>query len=76
MTLAAIAPKSAHAQGGSDASAPSLEQRVADLEAYVNNTARGSDAAGATVSSNNASGGFNLAIIFSRACACFAFDSL
>lgn len=30
----------------------SLEQRVADLEAYVNNGARGADAAGATVTSN------------------------
>ena len=29
----------------------SLEQRISDLEAYINNTARGSDAAGATVSS-------------------------
>ncbi len=32
--------------------APSLEQRVADLEAYLNNGARGSDAADSTVSSN------------------------
>lgn len=30
---------------------PSIEQRVADLEAYVNNVGRGSDAADATVSS-------------------------
>lgn len=30
---------------------PSLDQRVADLEAYINNTARGSDAADAAVSS-------------------------
>jgi ammonium transporter, Amt family len=32
--------------------APSLEQRVADLEAYLNNSARGADAANATISSN------------------------
>lgn len=31
---------------------PSLEQRVADLEAYVNNAARGSDAASARIGSN------------------------
>jgi len=30
---------------------PSIEQRIADLEAYINNTGRGSDAANATVSS-------------------------
>jgi Amt family ammonium transporter len=57
LTLAAVVPKSAHAQGGGDAATPSLEQRVADLEAYVNNTARGSDAAGATMSSNVAGPG-------------------
>jgi Amt family ammonium transporter len=33
-------------------SAPSLEQRVADLEAYVNNSARGADAANARIASN------------------------
>ncbi|HJT82440.1 MAG TPA: ammonium transporter [Chthoniobacterales bacterium] len=33
------------------AGSPSLEQRVADLEAYVNNTARGSDAQPATANS-------------------------
>ena len=32
--------------------APSLEQRVADLEAYMNNSARGADAANASVGSN------------------------
>src|SRR6266496_887916 len=31
---------------------PSLEQRVADLEAYLNNSARGADAANAAISSN------------------------
>ena len=34
------------------AASPSLEERVADLEAYVNNSARGSDSANAGVSSN------------------------
>src|ERR1700720_652891 len=33
-------------------SAPSLEQRISDLEAYVNNAARGADAANAPVISN------------------------
>ena len=33
-------------------SPPSLEQRVADLEAYVNNAARGADAANAHAASN------------------------
>jgi len=33
-------------------SAPSLEQRVADLEAYINNSARGADAANAQTGSN------------------------
>jgi Amt family ammonium transporter len=32
--------------------APSLEQRVADLEAYVNNSARGADALNAPIVSN------------------------
>ena len=36
----------------SPASSPSLEQRVADLEAYINNAARGADAAAAAVSSS------------------------
>src|SRR6202047_88332 len=41
------------AQAASPPSAsPSLEQRVADLEAYVNNTARGSDSASAKTASN------------------------
>ena len=48
-SLAAVSP----AQTTSPApSAPSLEQRVADLEAYVNNSARGADAANATIASN------------------------
>ncbi len=34
-----------------DKAEPSLDQRVADLEAYINNTARGSDSADAEVSS-------------------------
>jgi Amt family ammonium transporter len=37
--------------------APSVEQRVADLEAYINNVGRGSDAADAKVTSNVAAAG-------------------
>ena len=40
------------AQTVSPAPSPSLEQRVSDLEAYVNNSARNSDAANAQVGSN------------------------
>jgi ammonium transporter, Amt family len=48
-SVAAVSP----AQTTSPApAAPSLEQRVADLEAYLNNSARGADAANATVASN------------------------
>src|SRR6201987_6479778 len=36
----------------SPAPSPSLEQRVSDLEAYMNNWARGADAANATTLSN------------------------
>src|SRR5437879_4299986 len=36
----------------SPTASPSLEQRVADLEAYVNNSARGSDSAAAKSASN------------------------
>ncbi|HWN23594.1 MAG TPA: hypothetical protein VNN16_00665, partial [Candidatus Sulfotelmatobacter sp.] len=49
LSVAAVSP----AQTTSPApTAPSLEQRVADLEAYLNNSARGADAANATVASN------------------------
>src|SRR4029450_8218806 len=41
-----------HAQTSSPAASPSLEQRVADLEAYVNNSARGADSVNAPVASN------------------------
>src|SRR4026209_580901 len=41
-----------HAQTSSPAASPSREQRVADLEAYVNNSARGADLANAPVASN------------------------
>src|SRR4030095_15636673 len=41
-----------HAQTSSPSASPSLEQRVADLEAYVNNSARGADSATAWVASN------------------------
>src|SRR5215471_19225417 len=41
-----------HAQTSSPSVSPSLEQRVADLEAYLNNSARGADAVNAPVASN------------------------
>src|SRR5262249_61434111 len=41
-----------HAQTSSPSASPSLEQRVADLEAYLNNAARGADSANAPVASN------------------------
>jgi Amt family ammonium transporter len=40
-----------HAQMSSPSASPSLEQRVADLEAYLNNSARGADS-NAPVASN------------------------
>src|SRR5580704_5857763 len=40
------------AQTSSPSASPSLEQRVADLEAYVNNSARGADSAKVPVASN------------------------
>jgi Amt family ammonium transporter len=45
-----------HAQTSSPSPSPSLEQRVADLEAYVNNSARGADT-GSPVTSNVAGPG-------------------
>jgi len=45
------------AQASPGSSLPSLEQRVADLEAYVNNSARGANAASAQVTSNIAGPG-------------------
>ncbi len=48
--LLALAPAIATAQGGEKAD-PSIEERIADLEAYVNNTGRAADAADAAVSS-------------------------
>ena len=44
--LLALAPAIATAQGGEKAD-PSIEERIADLEAYVNNTGRAADAADA-----------------------------
>src|SRR5438094_855816 len=47
----------AQTTASSSNAAPSLEQRVADLETYLNNSARGADAANAQISSNiNGSG--------------------
>src|SRR5438270_1312037 len=45
-----------HAQTSSPSASPSLEQRIADLEAYVNNSARGADA-GSPMASNIAGPG-------------------
>src|SRR5438445_10330638 len=45
-----------HAQTSSPSASPSLEQRVADLEAYVNNSARGADT-GSSMASNVAGPG-------------------
>src|SRR5436189_3939044 len=42
----------AQTTASSSNAAPSLEQRVVDLEAYLNNSARGADAANAAISSN------------------------
>ena len=54
LTLVAITAisSSLFAQAATPASSPSLEQRVSDLEAYVNNSARGADAANAQAGSN------------------------
>src|SRR4051812_15533512 len=41
-----------YAQALSPSASPSLEQRVADLEAYVNNSARGADSTNASAASN------------------------
>ena len=48
LLLTNLAPGQTAASSGS----PSLEQRVSDLEAYINNSARGSDATNPTTSSN------------------------
>src|SRR5437899_2675341 len=45
-----------HAQTSSPSASPSLEQRIADLEAYVNNSARGADT-GSPMASNIAGPG-------------------
>jgi ammonium transporter, Amt family len=47
----------AQTTASSPTAAPSLEQRVADLEAYVNNSARGADAVNAPAGSNVAGPG-------------------
>jgi hypothetical protein len=41
-----------HAQTSSPSASPSLEQPAADLEAYLNNSARGADTANASATSN------------------------
>ncbi|MFO1463074.1 MAG: ammonium transporter [bacterium] len=50
-TLAQAEASAPAAVSGAAKAEPSLEQRIADLEAYINNTARGSDAADSKVSS-------------------------
>ncbi|HJT45808.1 MAG TPA: ammonium transporter, partial [Chthoniobacterales bacterium] len=52
-----LGANASHAQTPAPSSSPSLEQRVADLEAYVNNAGRGSDAADAKTRSNISGGG-------------------
>src|SRR5688500_15532585 len=49
--MLALGPGIAAAQDAGAKADPSVEERIADLEAYVNNTARGADAVDATVSS-------------------------
>jgi Amt family ammonium transporter len=53
LLIANLAP----GQTATPSASPSLEQRVSDLEAYINNSARGSDAANPTTSSNVSGGG-------------------
>src|ERR1700726_326818 len=50
--LVASEISSAQPPVSSPAATPSLEQRVSDLEAYINNSARGADAANAQIVSN------------------------
>ena len=52
ITFAALIALSFSTLAQTASPSPSLEQRVADLEAYMNNAARGADAAGAHASSN------------------------
>jgi Amt family ammonium transporter len=53
IAVVATGPQAVSAEGDAgEKAAPSMEQRIADLEAYVNNTARGADAADAAVTSN------------------------
>src|SRR5436190_8356818 len=50
--IAISSPLFAQTPASSPSQSPSLEQRVADLEAYVNNSARGADSAGGALASN------------------------
>src|SRR5882757_8512489 len=52
IVTAILAAGSLRAQTSSPAPSPSLEQRVADLEAYINNSGRGADAPNAQTISN------------------------
>ena len=51
VALSVVLGSALSAQTPTPGSSPSLEQRVADLEAYVNNAGRGADAQNATVTS-------------------------
>jgi Amt family ammonium transporter len=55
--MGALAPLQANAATTSPPSEPTMEQRVADLEAYVNNAARGANAADAKVTTKIAGPG-------------------
>src|SRR3982074_628622 len=50
--LCAVANLRGQESTPSASASPSLEQRVSDLEAYMNNAARGADAANAQINSN------------------------
>src|SRR5207245_3108180 len=52
IVIALLAAPKIRAQPPSPTASPSLEQRVSDLEAYMNNSARGADAANAQIGSN------------------------
>jgi Amt family ammonium transporter len=52
VVIAFLAAPKIRAQTQSPTASPSLERRVSDLEAYVNNSARGVDAANAQIGSN------------------------
>src|ERR1039457_3740542 len=52
LAICGVANLHAQTSTSSPSSTPSIEQRVADLEAYMNNSARGADSANAATASN------------------------